>query len=265
MKQQILNSNEELQEAREKASTSVLVKDVTKRYGSVTAVESISFEARRGEVVGFLGPNGAVKTTLLKMMSTWLAPTTGRIEIEGLDAQHQPLSVRRILGYLPEHNALYEIMRVDRFLSFVGKLRGLHSSELAERTDWVVGKCGLGEILERRIYECSKGNRQRIGLAAALIHDPPVLLLDEPTHGLDPLQVAAFLDVVRDLRNGRTVIFSSHILSELLAVSDRLLLFNHGRLVADTNIQQLKKDARNAGQEPDQAILEIIRSGDDGK
>ena len=243
-----------------KVPVSVLLREVTKRYGSVTAVESISFQVRRGEVAGLLGTNGAGKTTLLKMMSTWLAPTTGRIEIEGRDVQREPLSVRRMLGYLPEHTALYEVMRVDRFLTFVGKLRGLHTSELAARTAWVVEKCGLCEILDKRIYECSKGNRQRIGLAAALIHNPRVLLLDEPTHGLDPLQVAAFLDLVLELRRGRTVIFSSHILSELLAVSDRLLIINRGRLAADTTIPGLKEAARDAGRELDQAILELIRS-----
>lgn len=243
-----------------KVPVSVLLREVTKRYGSVTAVESISFQVRRGEVAGLLGTNGAGKTTLLKMMSTWLAPTTGRIEIEGRDVQREPLSVRRMLGYLPEHTALYEVMRVDRFLTFVGKLRGLHTSELAARTAWVVEKCGLCEILDKRIHECSKGNRQRIGLAAALIHNPRVLLLDEPTHGLDPLQVAAFLDLVLELRRGRTVIFSSHILSELLAVSDRLLIINRGRLAADTTIPELKEAARDAGRELDQAILELIRS-----
>jgi len=181
----------------------IVVDRVTKRYGPVTAVDDVSFRIDAGEIVGFLGPNGAGKSTLLKMMCTWLPPTSGRIEVAGHDVVREPLAVRRALGYLTEHNALYDGMRVDRFLSFVGRLRGLDRRQLAERVEWAVESCAIGKVVGKRIHQCSKGYRQRIGVAASLLHDPRVILLDEPTHGLDPLQVVAFRDwIIEEMGGG---------------------------------------------------------------
>ncbi len=237
------------------------VEHVTKRYGATLAVDDVSFRIQRGEVVGFLGPNGAGKSTLLKMMSTWLPPSAGSIRIAGFDALREPLAVRRSLGYLPEHNALYEGMRVDRFLAFVGKARGLLGHELAERTDWAVSACALEGVLKKRVQQCSKGYRQRIGVAAALLHNPPVILLDEPTHGLDPLQVVAFLEFVKSLSDGRAILFSSHILSEVVALSERLLIINHGKLLADAPVEKLRARAQAAGKGLEETVLDVVRAG----
>jgi len=240
----------------------IRVENVSKWYGSTLAVDSVSFQISKGEIVGFLGPNGAGKTTVLKMLSTWLAPGTGAIRMNGHDVQREPLAVRRTVGYLPEHNALYEIMRVEDFLRFVGRLRGIVHERLGDRLQWVVEECGLGEVVRKRIQECSKGNRQRVGLAAALIHDPPILLLDEPTHGLDPLQVSAFLDFLTGLRSGRAILFSSHILGELVAVSDRLLIMVRGKLLADVAVTELKDRAARDHKGLDELILETVREGE---
>ena len=148
----------------------IRVQNVTRRYGDFAAVDQVSFEIGEGEIVGFLGPNGAGKSTLLKMMSTWLPPSEGKLEIAGHDVVTEPLAVRRSLGYLPEHNALYEAMRVDRFLAFMGRARGLDGSQLEQRIAWVVERCALDAVLGNRINQCSKGYRQRIGVAAALLH-----------------------------------------------------------------------------------------------
>ncbi|RKY20653.1 MAG: hypothetical protein DRQ55_07050, partial [Planctomycetota bacterium] len=150
----------------------IVVDDVTKRYGSFTAVDGVSFSIAEGEIVGFLGPNGAGKSTLLKMMCTWLPPTSGSLRVAGHDVVADPLAVRRKLGYLTEHNALYEGMRVDKYLRFVGRLRGLSGARLRERLDWVAEQCTITEVLGKRVQQCSKGYRQRIGLSAALLHDP---------------------------------------------------------------------------------------------
>jgi len=236
------------------------VREVTKRYGSTLAVDRVSFRIGTGEVVGFLGPNGAGKSTVLKMISTWLPPDSGTITVAGLDVARESLGVRRSLGYLPEHNSLWESMRVDRFLRFVGRVRGVDGRRLAERTAWVVERCGLASVLGKRIHQCSKGYRQRIGMAAALIHDPQVILLDEPTHGLDPLQVETFLAFVRELAEGRAILFSSHVLSEVVAVSDRLLVIQEGRLLIDDAVPALLERATEAGRSLEQTLLDLVRS-----
>jgi len=240
----------------------IRVQNVSKSYGSTLAVDSVSFEISAGEVVGFLGPNGAGKSTLLKMMCTWHAPSAGRISIAGHDVASEPLAVRRSLGYLPEHNALYDGMRVDRFLRFIGRIRNLDGVRLEERIGWVVERCDLSAVLGKRVRECSKGYRQRIGVGAALLHDPPVILLDEPTHGLDPIQVDAFLGFVREISAGRAILFSSHILAEVLGVSDRLLVIHLGRLLLDSNMVDLRKLAADRGKDVEQVVLDIIRGGD---
>ncbi|MFT5287567.1 MAG: ABC-2 type transport system ATP-binding protein [Planctomycetota bacterium] len=238
----------------------IRVENVSKRYGSTLAVDSVSFQVGPGEIVGFLGPNGAGKSTLLKMMSTWLPPTKGTITIAGHDVVGSPLSVRRSLGYLPEHNALYDGMRVDRFLEFMGKARGLKGALLKERIEWAVDKCSLQAVVGKRVSQCSKGFRQRIGVGSALLHNPPVILLDEPTHGLDPLQVVAFREFLQGLSEGRAILFSSHVLAEVTAISDRLLVINHGKLLCDASLEQLSIRAQSNGVDLEQTVLEIVRS-----
>ena len=238
------------------------VENVTRRFGSVVAVDDVSFRIEAGEIVGFLGPNGAGKSTLLKMMCTWLPLTSGRIRIAGHDVERNPLAVRCSLGYLPEHNALYEGMRVDRFMRFMGRARGIPSGRLNERLQWSVEKCGLQPVLSKRIQQCSKGFRQRIGVAVSLLHDPCVILLDEPTHGLDPLQVVAFREFIAELREDRAILFSSHILAEVTSISDRLLIIHQGRLLADILVERLKQRSREQGQDLEQSVLEIVRGGE---
>ncbi|MFT7486223.1 MAG: ABC-2 type transport system ATP-binding protein [Candidatus Paceibacteria bacterium] len=221
----------------------IRVRDVSRDYGSVRAVDSVSFTVGAGEIVGFLGPNGAGKSTLLKMLCTFLPPSSGTLEVAGHDVSTDPLAVRSLIGYLPEHNALFETMRVRQLLVFMGKARGLQGKNLAERMDWVTESMTLAEVLPKRVRECSKGFRQRIGLACALIHDPPVILLDEPTHGLDPLQVVAFRDFMRELAKGRAILFSSHILAEVAEISDRLLVLQKGQLCLDASLLELNARA----------------------
>ena len=236
----------------------IVVDDVTKRYGSFTAVDGVSFSIAEGEIVGFLGPNGAGKSTLLKMMCTWLPPTSGSLRVAGHDVVADPLAVRRKLGYLTEHNALYEGMRVDKYLRFVGRLRGLSGARLRERLDWVAEQCTITEVLGKRVQQCSKGYRQRIGLSAALLHDPRVILLDEPTHGLDPLQVVAFRDFIRSLSPGRAILFSSHNLSEVASISQRLLVINRGHLLEDASLDELRERSQRNGQDLERTVLEIV-------
>ena len=236
------------------------VRSVTKQYGAFTAVEDVSFQIAAGEIVGFLGPNGAGKSTLLKMICTWLPPTKGSISVAGHDVVADPLAVRRVLGYLTEHNALYETMVVEKFLRFAGRLRGVRGAWLEERLAWVTDKCSIGDVLKKRVNQSSKGYRQRIGLAGALIHDPQVILLDEPTHGLDPLQVVAFRDFIRELSEERAILFSSHNLTEVSSISERLLIINRGELLADAPLAELQQRATAAGHDLEREVLDIVRA-----
>ena len=240
------------------AAPMIQVRHLTKRYGRTAAVQDISFEVAPGEIVGFLGPNGAGKSTVLKTLSTWLPPTEGEVRVAGHDAVAEPLAVRRSLGYLPEHNALYEGMRVRELLAFLGRTRGLGGALLKERLSWVTNACHLSDVLELRVEQCSKGYRQRVGLAGALIHDPQVILLDEPTHGLDPLQVVAFREFLHGLRDGRAILFSSHILSEVAAICERVLIIHQGRLIADANCAELLERAETEGADLEQVVLNIV-------
>ncbi len=232
---------------------------VTRRYGTDVAVDSVSFGIEPGEIVGLLGPNGAGKSTLLRMLSTYLAPDEGRILVCGHDAQREPWWVRRKIGYLPEHNALFESMRVPAFLEFIARVRGLDGELGSERRAFVVERCGLADVMDKRVRECSKGFRQRIGLAAALLHDPPVLLLDEPTHGLDPLQVAAFRDLVRELRSGHAILLSSHVLAEIAAVATRILAMHDGRIVLDERVEALTARAKAEEKSIEDFVLAAVR------
>jgi ABC-2 type transport system ATP-binding protein len=217
----------------------ITVEAVSKRFGNLTAVNQVSFSLKREEIVGFVGPNGAGKSTLLKMLSTYLYPTSGRLLVDGLDAVKEPLAVRRKIGYLAGDTPLYHEMRADRFLVFLARAHGYSGAQLRERLRWVTEACGLADALPKRIKECSTGFRKRLGLAGALIHDPEVIILDEPTHGLDPLQVLAFRDLVRSLKSGRTILLSSHVITEVAQIADRFLLIHDGHLLADGTLKDL--------------------------
>ena len=233
---------------------------ITRNYGEKRAVDSISFEVREGEVVGFLGPNGAGKTTVLRMLSTYLPPSSGKLTVAGHDVSADPLAVRRSIGYLPEHDALFDGMRVGAFLKFCGEVHGLDAQALSTRTAQLVERCELASVLDQRIGTCSKGYRRRISLAAALLHDPKVLLLDEPTHGLDPLQVVAFREHISSLKEGRAILFSSHVLAEVTATCDRLLLLHHGALILNEKTEILTERARSEGKDLEDLILDAVRT-----
>ncbi len=219
------------------------VRGVTKRYGSTVALDDVSFGLEQGEILGFLGPNGAGKSTAMKIITTFLAPDAGSVTVDGINVMERPLDVRRKIGYLPENNPLYVDMIVHEYLDFVGRARGLDGALLRKRTDWVVDACGLNGVFDKAIHELSKGYRQRTGLAQALIHDPEILILDEPTSGLDPLQIIGIRELIIGLANTKTIIFSTHILQEVAPVTDRVVIINNGRIIADGHIGDLEKEA----------------------
>ena len=218
----------------------IKAKKLTMHYGPVVALNNVSFEVNQGEIVGLLGPNGAGKSTAMKILTTYLHPTQGTAEVGGFDVLEQPLKVRQIIGYLPEVLPLYMDMEVRAYLEFVGKARGLTGSKLKERTGLVLDECGLHSVYRRIIRELSKGYRQRAGLAQALLHDPDIILLDEPTSGLDPHQIVEIRHLVRRLAKNRTVILSTHILQEVEATADRIVIINEGRIVGDGTIEGLR-------------------------
>lgn len=224
----------------------IAVRDLTKFYGSEKAVDNISFDVRTGEILGFLGPNGAGKTTTMKMVTCYLPPSSGTVEVDGLDISRHSLEVRRKIGYLPEHNPLYLDMNVLEYLTYAGDLHGLDPELLRGRLREMVDLCGLGDVRHKDIGELSKGYRQRVGLAQAMIHDPQVLILDEPTSGLDPNQIVEIRSLIRQLGRLKTVIFSTHILSEVQATCDRVVIINEGRIVADGTPEQLQSQFRGA-------------------
>ncbi|MBI4775842.1 MAG: ATP-binding cassette domain-containing protein [Deltaproteobacteria bacterium] len=218
-------------------------KSLTMYYGSTRAVEDAGFRVEKGEILGLLGPNGAGKTTIMNILTTQIVPTSGSATIEGFDVLEQPIEVRRCTGYLPETVPLYVDMEVVEYLRFVAQGRGLAGPELENRLEWVVEKCGIRTMMRRLISQLSKGYRQRVGLAQALIHDPKVLVLDEPTSGLDPLQIIGIRDLVKELAKDKTIIVSTHILQEVEAISDRIIIINEGRIIADGTQQELQQAA----------------------
>ena len=224
----------------------VEIQHLTKTYGTQNAVDNISFSAGKGEIVGFLGPNGAGKSTTMKIATGYLPPTAGTVRVAGYDVLTNSLAVRRHVGYLPEHNPLYLDMYVHEYLEFIGSVHGLRGSNLRNRVAELVSRVGLSREQNKQIGALSKGYRQRVGLAQALIHDPDVLILDEPTTGLDPNQILEIRQLIREVGEDKTVIFSTHILPEVTALCTRVLIISRGKLVADSPVAELA--ARAAGE-----------------
>ena len=217
----------------------IKVKDLSKNYGHVEAVKSISFDLKDGEVIGFLGANGAGKTTTLKMMTGYLVPTEGSITVNGMDIIEDTHSIQEQIGYLPELNPLYSEMRVYDYLEFLAAIRDVRGSQFKESLARVVEQCGLRGVVHKNISDCSKGYKQRIGLAAAMIHDPKILILDEPVTGLDPNQIIEIRSLIRSLGKEKLVFMSSHILQEIQATVDRIIIINEGEIVANGTNEEL--------------------------
>ena len=214
-------------------------------YGPVLALNDVSFEVNQGEVVGLLGPNGAGKSTAMKILTTYLYPSKGSAVVAGYDVLEKPVEVRRNIGYLPEVLPLYMEMEVRTYLDFVGRARGLSGAHLKERTDAVLDACGLRPMYRKLIRELSKGYKQRTGLAQALIHDPAVIVLDEPTSGLDPHQILEIRDLISHLAKDKTVILSTHILSEVEHSADRIVIISEGHIVGNGTVEELRNRAKD--------------------
>src|SRR6476661_2690652 len=246
---------------------SIEVKNLLKQYGEQKAVNGISFKVNKGEIVGFLGPNGAGKSTTMKMITGYLQPDAGDINVSGIDVTKDPLAAKKKIGYLPESNALYYDMYVREYLNFIAEVHGVKNKK--EKVEEVILLTGLTVESRKTIGQLSKGYKQRVGLAAALIHDPEVLILDEPTSGLDPNQIVEIREVIRKQGKDKTVLFSSHILQEVEAICDRVIIINKGEIVANDKLSNLQK--RNVDKhmvvvsfkEPvDKALLDRINNAD---
>src|SRR5580692_1599195 len=224
----------------------ITVQELTKRYARNTAVDHISFTVEKGQIVGFLGPNGAGKTTTMRMLTCFLPPTSGTATVAGFDVLEKPLEVKRHIGYLPETPPLYLEMRTAEYLTFVGRIKGLSGPELAKRVDYVLGRCAVADEKDKVLGKLSKGYRQRVGLAQAIIHNPDVLVLDEPTAGLDPKQINETRDLIRGLAGDHTIILSTHILPEVEQTCQQVIIINKGKLVATDSVTNLQNRARGA-------------------
>jgi ABC-2 type transport system ATP-binding protein len=218
---------------------SLEINNLTKLYGQQKALNNITFGVNEGEIVGFLGPNGAGKSTTMKIATGFIPPTFGRISVGGFDVLEYPMKVKKVIGYLPEHNPLYLDLYVHEYLRFVGGLYGLSKKKLHHRVAEIIELCGLSPEQNKRIEALSKGFRQRVGLAQALIHDPSVLILDEPTSGLDPNQLVEIRKLIKMVSHNKTVIFSTHIMQEVQALCQRVVVINQGEIVADDTLDRL--------------------------
>ena len=218
----------------------IAVTNLSKHFGEVKAVDGISFTIPSGQILGFLGPNAAGKTTTMRIMTSYLTPTEGTVEIEGMIIHEHEVEVRKLIGYLPEQNPLYSDMNVLEYLAYAGSLQAIPRRELAARINNIVGLCGLAEMKHMDIGQLSKGYRQRVGLAQAMIHDPKILILDEPTSGLDPNQIVEIRHLIKELGKEKTLILSTHILPEVEATCDRVLIINRGKIVADGSPTELQ-------------------------
>ncbi|HTS60188.1 MAG TPA: ATP-binding cassette domain-containing protein [Terriglobales bacterium] len=224
----------------------ITVKDLTKRYARTVAVDQISFTVEKGQIVGFLGPNGAGKTTTMRMLTCFLPPSSGTATVAGFDVLEQPLEVKRRIGYLPETPPLYPEMETTEYLTFVGKLKGLSGSQLKQRVDFVCERCAISDVKKKILGKLSKGYRQRVGLAQAIIHNPDVLILDEPTAGLDPKQINETRDLIKGLAGDHTIILSTHILPEVEQTCQQVIIINKGKLVATDSVENLQARARGS-------------------
>lgn len=222
----------------------ITAKELTKRYAGTTAVDHISFAVQKGQIVGFLGPNGAGKTTTMRMLTCFLPPSSGTATVAGFDVLEQPLEVKKRIGYLPETPPLYPEMETAEYLTFVGKLKGLSGAELRKQVDYVCERCAIADVKKKLLGRLSKGYRQRVGLAQAIIHNPDVLILDEPTAGLDPKQINETRDLIKRLAGDHTIILSTHILSEVEQTCQQVIIINRGKLVATDSVQNLQARAR---------------------
>ncbi len=247
----------------------IKAKRLTMHYGPVVALDDVSFEVNQGEIVGLLGPNGAGKSTTMKILTTYLHPTRGTAEVGGVDILKDPLKVRKSIGYLPEILPLYMDMEVRSYLDFVARARGLSGNHLKSRIDSVLDTCGLRQMYRKIIRELSKGYKQRTALAQALVHDPDVIILDEPTSGLDPHQILEIRHLIEQLSKNKTVILSTHILQEVEATADRIVIINRGRIVGDGTISELRNRAKDCERiavavEGDRAEISRYLSGVEG-
>ena len=217
----------------------ISLKDVYKNYSGEYALKGIDLDVTRGQILGFLGPNGAGKTTAMRIITGFVAPTSGSVTVGGMDIFRYPKEIKHLIGYMPENNPLYPDMKVHEYLAFRGKLKGLRSTDLKKRLKSVFDTCMLHDVSDKLIGMLSKGYRQRVGLAEALIHDPQVLILDEPTVGLDPTQIRQVRDLIKNIGTDRTVILSTHILPEVEATCNSVVIINHGKIVAMESSDQL--------------------------
>src|SRR5688572_8597758 len=224
------------------------VRELTKRYAKYTAVNDVTFEVGRGEIVGLLGPNGAGKSTILRILSGFMPATSGTVRIGGFDVFHEPDEVRRRIGYMPENNPLHMEMRVREYLRFRGALKGLKRGRCRERTEVVMQQCGLSDVHRKIIGHLSKGYQQRVGLADALIHEPELIILDEPTIGLDPNQIRSVRQLIKDLGQKHTVLISTHILPEVEMTCTRVLILHQGQILAADTTENLQKLMSDRGQ-----------------
>ncbi len=222
---------------------SIVVENLTKYYGSQKAVDDISFQVNTGEILGFLGPNGAGKTTTMKIITCFMSPTNGDVKVNGLSIRTNSEEVKRTIGYLPENNPLYLDMPVIEYLEFTAALQGINKNKISGKVGEMILVCGLNDEQHKNIGELSKGFRQRVGLAQAMIHDPEILILDEPTSGLDPNQIIEIRKLIRHIGTRKTVILSTHILPEVEATCDRILIINKGKIVADGTSETLRKQS----------------------
>ncbi|MBK6976986.1 MAG: ATP-binding cassette domain-containing protein [Cytophagaceae bacterium] len=221
---------------------SVSVNQLTKIYGSQIAVNNVSFTVNKGEIVGFLGPNGAGKSTTMKILTGYIQANSGSAHLDEDEIRIDNVNTKKKIGYLPEHNPLYPEMYIKEYLQFVGSLYGLKKGDLKDRIEEIIEKVGLSPEKNKKIEQLSKGYRQRVGLAQALIHDPEVLILDEPTTGLDPNQLVEIRNLIKEVGKNKTIILSTHIMQEVEAICDRVIIINKGSIVADDKLEKLTKE-----------------------
>jgi len=238
----------------------IVVQNLTKKYGDQVAVDNISFQINKKEIVGFIGPNGAGKSTTMRMLCSYMQPSSGAITIDGVPLDIGTIDIKRKIGYLPENNPLYLDMTIVDFLDFCARIQGVDKTAVGDRVKKMIRICGLNPEKHKKIGELSKGYRQRVGLAQAIIHDPEILILDEPTTGLDPNQIIEIRSLIKELGREKTIILSSHILSEIEAICDKVIIINQGKIVADDSFETLKKDSNTH-----QVLLLEIESKDPKK